>query len=67
MVKINPSAIKSKIGLPKLLTKTRCTYASEIRSFFLLILCDIIKEVFVIDFTKEVINNSSSKYADNLY
>ena len=63
------SYIKSGIfvGFLTLLTKTKWTNASVIISSFLVIICIIENEVFVISLTKDLMLNSSSKYADFLY
>ena len=49
------------MGFPFLSTKTKCTFASTINSSSLEINCDIKKEVFVIDLTKDLIFKSSSR------
>ena len=50
-------------GLPSLLTKTKWTWASTIVSSPFVIIWFIKKEVFVIDLTKDLTVNSSSKLA----
>ena len=49
------------MGLPSLLTKTRCIFASTIMSSPLEINWFIKKDVFVIDLTKDLMFNSSSR------
>ena len=55
------------MGLPLLLTKTKCTFASTIISSPLEINWFIKNDVFVIDLTKDLIFNSSSRRAGLLY